>query len=185
MKPWPTPDKIVPPGPMVALRERWEQMAHRRGQLVRVLAPDAGIVPGERQAGVAPALSEVVAALPGVRLGGVVLDWPQGESQRWPELGARETYQPVWVSGREAVVVSVDPSSGVAGHVVHVRGDGEVDVVGDDIVAWLTALTSWAEAELADLERELAPQAESEEELEMFLEEALDQDFEEWLGGLA
>jgi hypothetical protein len=178
---WTTPAAMVSADSMSALGARWRRMAERRSPVIQVLAPEAGVVPGEESVGIAPALAEVVRALPGVAIGGVVLDWPQGASQTWPELGERHTFQPVWAEGREAVVVRIDPETGEAGEVVHVRGDGDLGVIAGDIVSWWEALTGWAEQELVDLERELGPEAADEEELEMLLEESLDQDFQEWL----
>lgn len=124
---------------------------------------------------------EVVAALPGVALAGVLLDWPQDGWQTWPELGGRFTYQPVWADGREAIVVRLDPRSGAAGEVVHLADDGRVVVLAPDVLSWWQALTSWAEDRLVALRVELGPEAADEEELSMLLEEALEQDFQEWL----
>ena len=169
--------------------ERWDRLAQRWPALVRVLDPAEGQVPGEDSVGVAPALAEVVAALPGVALGGVAVDWPRGTSQRWPELGEdRFGHQPVWASGREAVVVRID-AGGRAGEVLHVRGDGGVDlaaggvdIVAPDVVAWWRRLTAWAEGALPDLAEELGAEVDDPEELEMVLEEALEQEFVSWLG---
>jgi hypothetical protein len=180
---WTTPTDVLPAEPMVALRERWQRLADQHPSVVRLLGPDAGSVSGEESVGVAPALAQVVEALPGVALGGVVLDWPQSASQTWPELDDRHTYQPVHANGREAIVVRIDPESGAAGEVVHVTGDGGVEVLDTDVLAWWEALTSWAEQALPALAQELEPEAADEEELQMLLEESVEQDFQEWLQG--
>ncbi len=63
----------------------------------------------------------------------------------------------VWQVGRAAKVVLIDPVSGRAGQVVHVRGDSDlesVDVLAPDVVTWLEAFTTWAEQDLMALERE-------------------------------
>lgn len=101
-----------------------------------MLPPRAGLVVGEESVGVAPTLSAVTEVLPGVALGGVVLDWPQGASQVWPELGGRFSCQPVSADGREGIVVRIDTRSGAAGEVVHLSDDASVSVLAVDVVAW-------------------------------------------------
>jgi hypothetical protein len=168
--------------------ERWERLAQRWPGLVRVLETAEVEVAGEESVGVAPALSELVDALPGVALGGVAVDWPRGTSQRWPELGEdRFGYQPLWVSGREALVVRID-QAGRPGEVLHVRGDGGidlaaggVDIVAPDVVAWWRSLTAWAESTLPALVEELGAEVADPDELELVLEEALEEDFTTWL----
>ena len=124
---------------------------------------------------------EVVAVLSGVALGGVVLDWPRARSERWPELGDRFTYQPLMSNGREALVVRIDPGTGVPGEVVHLSDDGRLSVVGPDPLTWWEGLTDWAERVLPGLRTELEGEAVDAEELEVFLEEAVEQEFTTWL----
>ncbi|MET0695692.1 MAG: hypothetical protein ABWY56_17295 [Propionibacteriaceae bacterium] len=178
---WVTPAAVVPADELFAVRARWERLADEFGPLVRVLPPGAGLVPGEELVGVAPALSAVAEVLPGVALGGVVLDWPQGASQVWPELDGRFSYQPVSADGREAIVVRIDTRSGAAGEVVHLSDDGSVALLAGDVVGWWEALTSWAEEKLPALRAELSPEAADDDELSMLLEEAVEQDFQQWL----
>jgi hypothetical protein len=179
---WAVPVEVVPGAAVAGLVERWGRLAGEFGPVVRVLEPGAGLVAGEESVGVAPALVEVVEVLPGVALGGVVLDWPRGRSERWPELGDRVTYQPLMGNGREAIVVRIDPGTGAAGEVVHLSDDGELTVVGPDPVAWWEGFTDWAERVLPGLRTELEGEAVDAEELEVLLEEAVEQEFTTWLG---
>ncbi len=186
MKAWATPVEVVPAEAVAGVRARWEELTRRHGPLVRLLEPGAGLFEGEESVGVAPALAPVVQELPGLALGAVEIRWPQGKSQHWPELGelSRFEFQPVWEVGREAGVVLIDPVSGRAGQVVHVRGDSDlesVDVLAPDVVSWLEAFTAWAEQDLVALVRELGEATDDEEERELMFEEAIGQDFDSWL----
>lgn len=176
----PVPAEAVRP-----LRLRWERLADMHAPVVRLLPPGAGVTPEEESVAVPPGLAEVVDVLPGIAVGAVVVDWPQAASQQWPELEARHTYQPVWADGRAAVVVRIDPVSGAAGEVVQVVGDaeGSVRTLAGDAVTWWESFTEWAERALVDLVEELRSEVEDEEELQALLEEALDQEFTEWLNG--
>jgi hypothetical protein len=183
--------EVVPAAVLGGVVERWRGLAVRWPTLVRVLTAAEVEVRNEESAGVAPALAEVVEALPGVALAGVSVDWPQGLTQRWPELGEdRFGYQPVWSMGREAVVVRIGPE-GRPGEVLHVRGDGGVgleaggvDLVAPDVLTWWRRLTTWAEATLPTLAEELGPEVEGPEELQLAMEQALEEDFLAWLGGV-
>ncbi len=87
------------------------------------------------------------------------------------------------VDGRSAVVVRIDPVSGTASEVLHVRDDSvcTVDVLAGDIVTWWEELTSWAEHKLAANTQELEPEATNGAELRMLLKESIEHDFADWL----
>ncbi len=91
----------------------------------------------------------------------------------------------VWQVGRAAKVVLIDPVSGRAGQVVHVRGDSDlesVDVLAPDVVSWLEAFTTWAEQEVPTVEREVAEEdTEDDEQREELLVDYLADGFATWL----
>jgi hypothetical protein len=189
---WAVPARVLDPGPMTAIRARWETMARQWSPLVRVLAPGAGIAGGEEAIAIAPALAGIAAVFPGVDFGPVDFTWPQSIRQVWWEQGFENRYahQPLWAGadGHEAIVVRIDPGTGAPGEVVYLRDGARLDTLAPDIITWWETFTTWAEEELTrlvDVKHHLAAQdqytVQDADHLTELLANTLDEDFTEWL----